>query len=121
MLQSRIQSLNLTDGLFKVDYHLEHSDVNKTEEGMLKVMTELREGKWHTNIKTGLENTIIPCWISNLEVDIESDSSTMFNAKYINPTFGPHWLQNLDVKIFRTSEQESDRERSHMGVWGMFV
>ena len=96
-----------TDGLFnyEVDYHLEHSDGHGTEEGMLKIVRELRAGKWHTNIKTeshpfagGLENTIIPGRISNLEVDIESDRATMLNAKYINPTMN----RDLDVKIVRT-------------------
>ena len=63
-----------TDGLFnyEVDYHLEHSDGHGTEEGMLKIVRELRAGKWHTNIKTeshpfagGLENTIIPGKLSS--------------------------------------------------------
>ena len=96
-----------TDGLFnyEVDYHLEHSDGHGTEEGMLKIVRELRGGKWHTNIKTeshpfagGADNTIIPGRISNLEVDIESDRATMLNAKYVNPTMG----RDLDVKIVRT-------------------
>jgi hypothetical protein len=96
-----------TDGLFnyEIDYHLEHADGHGTEEGMVKIERELKAGKWHTNIKTeshpfagGLENTIIPGRISNLEVDIESDRATMLNAKYINPTM--NW--DLDVKIVRT-------------------
>ena len=106
-----------TDGLFnyEIDYHLEHADGHGTEEGMLKIVRELRAGKWHTNIKTesfpfagGPERTIIPGRISNLEVDIESDRTTMLNAKYINPTMD----RDLDVKIVRTKYEitGSDKE-----------
>ena len=106
-----------TDGLFNcvVDYHLEHADGHGTEEGSLKMVRELRGGKWHTNVKTeshpfagGPEKTIIPVRISNMEVDIESDRATMLTAKYLNPTMN----RDLDVKIVRTKYEitGSDKE-----------
>merc|ERR1712002_776729 len=79
-----------TDGLFtaEVDYHLEHKDGDGVEEGSLKVVREMKGGKWHTNIKTEAKPfsgvPIIPTRISNLELNLESDRKTHLNAKYVN-------------------------------------
>ena len=92
-----------TDGLFEaeVDYHLEHKDGHGTEEGSMKVVRQMRGGKWHTNVKTEAHPfsgaTIISQRINNMELDLESDRATMFNAKYVNPTMN----RDIDVKVTR--------------------
>jgi hypothetical protein len=88
-----------TDGLFtaEIDYHLEHADGDGVEEGSLTLVREMRGGKWHTNLKTETKpfsgEPILPEKISNMQLDIESDRVTSFNAKYFN---GP---MNRDLKI----------------------
>lgn len=92
-----------TDGLFEaeVDYHMEHKDGHGTEEGSMKVVRQMRGGKWHTNVKTEAQpfsgTTIISQRINNMELDLESDRATMFNAKYVNPTMN----RDIDVKVTR--------------------
>ena len=80
-----------TDGLFtaEVDYHLEHKDGHGTEEGSMKVVRQMKGGKWHTNVKTEAHPfsgaPIISQRINNMELDIESDRATMFNASTSTP------------------------------------
>ena len=87
------------DGLFKmvVHYSMVHSDGDGEEKGELMVERKHTGDLWTTTLKTTAGafggKTIIPAAITNMEVELESDRKTKFNAKYVNPT------KNRDIHI----------------------
>ena len=78
------------DGIFKllVNYLMVHSA--GTEKGSLTLERSHVGDMWTTLLKTTASplggKPIIPAAISNLEVKLESDRKTKFNANYVNPT-----------------------------------
>ena len=80
------------DGIFKmvVHYLMVHSDGDGEEKGELMIERKHVGDLWTTILKTTAvpfgAKPIIPAAISNMEVKLESDRKTKFNAKYVNPT-----------------------------------
>merc|ERR1719228_3228960 len=100
------------DGIFKVhvNYLMVHSDGDGTEIGTLTLDRSHVGGLWTTLLKTTASplggKPIIPAAISNLEVKLESDRKTKFNAKYFNPTKN----RDMHVHIVRVPGQSAHIE-----------
>merc|ERR1719228_143651 len=100
------------DGIFKflVNYLMVHSDGTGTEIGTLTLDRSHVGGLWTTLLKTTASplggKPIIPAAISNIEVQLESDRRTKFNAKYVNPTKN----RDMHVHLVRVPGQSAHIE-----------
>merc|ERR1719430_1580702 len=98
------------DGIFKllVNYLMVHSA--GTEKGSLTLERSNVGGMWTTLLKTAASplggKPIIPAAISNLEVKLESDRKTKFNANYVNPTKN----RDMHVHLVRVPGQSAHIE-----------
>merc|ERR1719430_1580246 len=98
------------DGIFKllVNYLMVHSA--GTEKGSLTLERSNVGGMWTTLLKTAASplggKPIIPTAISNLEVKLESDRKTKFNANYVNPTMN----RDMHVHLVRVPGQSAHIE-----------
>merc|ERR1719228_1185321 len=100
------------DGIFKllVNYLMVHSDGTGTEKGTLILERSHVGGMWTTVLKTTASplggKPIIPVAISNIELKLESDRRTKFNAKYVNPTKN----RDMHVHLVRVPGQSAHIE-----------